>query len=228
MPILELASGENYSALIIQKTNGSRSSINFKTINIRNNIMFNSKQFFLGLALLCSLGLANAGSVTINESLVGNTGYYSVTNNTEEAIWLFAVSHTAASNAQTTRNYYNTSPLSLFGAETISKVDWNAGLDSMGVGSDYDFDTYFGSDTLVNVYFELDGFGISAGETTGNQFSFTAIALASNWIALGVNGGVYTGTAITGGVNAVPLPAAFLLFGPALLGFLGFRRKLQA
>ncbi len=160
--------------------------------------------------------------------MIGTTGYYSVTNNSDEAIWLFAVSHTAASNAQTTRDYNNTSPLSIFGAETISKVDWNAGLDSMGVGSDYDFDTYFGSDTLVNVYFELDGFGIAVGETTGNQFSYTALTMASNWIALGVNGGVFTGTALTGGVNAVPLPAAAFLFAPALLGFLGFRRKVQA
>ena len=191
--------------------------------------MFNSKQFFLGLALFFSLTQANAGSVTIHESMVGSTGYYNVTNDTDEAIWLFAVSHTAASNAQTTRNYSNTSPLSLFGAETISKADWNAGLDSMGVGSSYDFNTYFGSDTLVNVYFELDGFGISVGETTGNQFSYTAAALASNWIALGVNGGVYSGTAIVGGgVGAVPVPAAVLMFAPALLGFLGFRRKLKA
>jgi len=190
--------------------------------------MLKSKQLFLGLALFFSFAQANAGSVTINESMVGTTGYYSVTNNSAEAIWLFAVSHTAASNAQTTRDYSNTSPVSLFGAETVSKVDWNAGNDYNGIGQNYDFDTYFGTDTVVNTYFELDGFGISVGETTGNQFSYTALAMASNWIALGVNGGVYAGTAIVGGVNAVPLPAAAVLFAPALLGFLGFRRKLQA
>jgi len=32
----------------------------------------------------------------------------------------------------------------------------------------------------------------------------------------------------TPSVSAVPIPAAALLFGPALLGFLGFRRKLKA
>lgn len=34
------------------------------------------------------------------------------------------------------------------------------------------------------------------------------------------------GTAVS--PSAVPIPAAALLFGPALLGFIGFRRKLKA
>ena len=42
----------------------------------------------------------------------------------------------------------------------------------------------------------------------------------------GISGHTFTGYDLS--INAVPVPAALFLFAPALLGFFGLRRKMQA
>jgi len=143
------------------------------------------------------------------------------------------VSAKDAYGADTTRNYSNTNPLSLFDAQTVTEAEWST---TSFMYSDFSLEAYFGTfdsvfgteDNVANVYFELDGFGISSNEVTGNQFSYLAAVPASEWIALTDFGDAYKGSAVLGNTpspSAVPAPAAAWLFAPALLGFIGMRSK---
>lgn len=181
------------------------------------------------------VSLQTTEQVTVEESFDASAGkgYYSVTNNLSESITFFAVSAYNAHGAATTRDYTNTNPPSLFDAMTVTEAAWGS---TAFMYSDLSLEAYFGAfddvfgteDNVANIYFEIDGFGIHSGEITGNQFSYLASLPASNWIALTDFGAGYKGAAtLVGGPAAVPVPAAALLFTPALLGFVALRRKAQ-
>tara|TARA_R110002111_G_scaffold221901_1_gene284095 strand:+ start:549 stop:1142 length:594 start_codon:yes stop_codon:yes gene_type:complete len=76
---------------------------------------------------------------------------------------------------------------------------------------------------MVSQSFNLDG-----DETTFETFflnpSFTNL-VSANWLMSSGNQKTFNIDNIKADINAVPLPAAVWLFGPALLGFLGLRRK---
>jgi len=78
---------------------------------------------------------------------------------------------------------------------------------------------------LVSQIFSLDGDNTTF-ETFLLNASFTNL-VSANWLMTGGNQQTFNIDNINVGssINAVPLPAAVWLFGPALLGFLGLRRK---
>jgi hypothetical protein len=71
-------------------------------------------------------------------------------------------------------------------------------------------------------------FNFDGDNTTFESFllnaSFTNL-VSVNWLMVGGTQKLFNIDNITTGPSAVPLPAAVWLFGPALLGFLGLRRK---
>jgi hypothetical protein len=163
------------------------------------------------------------------------TGYYDVTNNLSSSVTFFAVSAYNAYDAATTRKASTTAGQSHFNAQTVTESEWTY-LNPYSLGFDLsyaelfgDFDSVFGTeDNVANVYFEVDGNGIVSGETTGTQFSYSALVPASNWIAVTGFGNAYSGSATlptTSSPSAVPVPAAALLFAPAMVGFAALRRK---
>ena len=109
-----------------------------------------------------------------------------------------------------------------FGTEILVQDD-GASRVSASSGSSYDFlaqmyltaGQYFIAITQYANFWDgsawsgaqTDGFVDVGGYTRTNQYAFEYTVLSS------------------GGVSAVPVPAALFLFAPALLGFLGFRRK---
>ena len=165
--------------------------------------------------------------VDVNESIDEKNalGYYSVTNNTSENLWFVAISHTNSHGAESTRTG--------FGAVTATEEEWNAGsitaFDNVPFTFDstvYNFDNFFGTtDSVVNIYFAQDNSaGIVSGETTGNQFSYRALFIKSNVLALGKSGQTYGGSVSLGSPSAVPIPAAVWLFSSGLVGLMGFRK----
>lgn len=75
---------------------------------------------------------------------------------------------------------------------------------------------------IALLYASAGGYGVSAVTYFGSSEFRSSI----NGRAIG---GIGTGHyLVRGGVSAVPIPAAAFMFAPALLGFMGFRRKMQA
>jgi hypothetical protein len=206
------------------------------------------KKTIASLALFALSGIASASPVfslqsstdfVVNETFNTSTGtgYYDVTNNLSENVTFFAVSAYNAYGAATTRRAGVTNGQSHFNAQTVSEFEWSTTLyrftDLTLEAAFGSFDSVFGTeDNVANLYFEVDGNGIASGETTGNQFSYSALVPASNWIAVTDNlfsTIAYTGSAtLPSTVNppsAVPVPAAALLFAPAMVGFAALRRK---
>jgi hypothetical protein len=108
------------------------------------------------------------------------------------------------------------------------------------IGSTYDLEFWSktsNSSTGNILKYSIDGSGLTTVTTTTGwlltQLSFVASS-ASTTLALLFETNPGTGVwyiddvAVAGGVSAVPVPAALLMFAPALLGFFGFRRKMQA
>ena len=88
-------------------------------------------------------------------------------------------------------------------------------------------------DTILDLFFTVNGSPINSVSYWEDSVSWVD---ASNWnagqIASGINnvalGKTYQGwfeTVYVRDVSAVPVPAALFMFTPALLGFMGFRRK---
>jgi len=203
------------------------------------------KKTIASLALFALSGAASAFTITpsytlqsstdfiVNETFNSSTGtgYYDITNNLGSEVIFFAVSALNATDAETTR----LDPLSSkFGSQTVTEDEWSfktlANSDLSYEASFGSFDSVFGTeDNVANIYYRLSGTGILNGETTGNQFSYSALVPASNWVAVTDNFSftAYTGSATvpTSSPSAVPVPAAALLFAPALVGFAALRRK---
>ncbi len=111
----------------------------------------------------------------------------------------------------------------------------NFSLDSFDFGSSFNEVATFsvvgsllGGGTVSQI-FNLDG-----DETTFENFvlnaSFSNI-VSAQWLMVGGVQGLFNIDNISvsqAGVNAVPVPAALFMFAPALLGFLGLRRKAKA
>lgn len=210
------------------------------------------KKTIASLALFALSGIASATTLPtsvftlqsstdfiVNETFNSSTGtgYYDVTNNLSSSVTFFAVSAYNATGAATTRRASTTNGQSHFFAQTVTEFDWSTALygftDLTLEAAFGSFDTVFGTeDNVANVYFEADGLGIASGETTGTQFSYSALVPASNWVA--VTSDFFSSTAYVGSAtlpstvtppSAVPVPAAALLFAPAMVGFAALRRK---
>lgn len=128
----------------------------------------------------------------------------------------------------------SSSPLTLSGSsDPVGQIfPSNASVNGSSI-LDIDFTDFnvgetfiFGVDT--DLFSAIDSFGIDGVGFIG--------AIATAWFSDGtITHGFYTATTQAGfgsevsitspGVPQVPIPAAAFLFGPALLGFLGFRRK---
>lgn len=201
-----------------------------------------SDLFFLFVLFFISNSVNALPLVVINESFDFDTqmGSYSVTNNSGENIDFFAVGHTESWNAHTSR---------FWGAITVSKVDWNNGIDQLigdiGINTqEYNFDDYFTDASYANVYFNQpiyiasdeigsisepfleiiipEEFSIKSDEITGFQFSYGALEPNSNFVSIGSSGRAYTGSANV--VANVPVPAVVWLFSGAMIGLLVYRR----
>jgi len=129
-------------------------------------------------------------------------------------------------------------------------LDANKAILNFAAGFDTGFSFFYSSSTAasVNVYDGLNGtgnilatlalasqgFDNCTGELSGKYCNFTAVGVEFGGIAKSIDFGGTAGQIgfdnITFGtdtpvVSAVPVPAAAWLFGSALLGFAGFRRK---
>jgi len=95
-------------------------------------------------------------------------------------------------------------------------------MTSIDLGSNYFGATVSGT---------LEGFDADGGSIVSQSFSslvqLTTLSLVGfiGLDSLVISGGAFSFDNINVAVSAVPLPAALWLFGPALLGFMGFRRK---
>ncbi len=206
-----------------------------------------SNLFFLLGLFFVSHSVNALPLIIINESFDPDTqmGSYSVVNNSGENIDFLAVGHTESWDAQTSR---------LWGAITVSKVDWNNGIDQLigDIGIDtreYNFDDYFSGASYANVYFnqpiyiasdEVDPnlediidepfFGMIIPEEFSIKsgettgFQFSYGALEPDSNFVSIGS---SGTAYTGSANVianVPVPAAVWLFSSGLIGLLVYRR----
>jgi len=124
----------------------------------------------------------------------------------------------------------------------ISRSDWENGniswfgfgdLARIGPGgwtppdtTQLSWDSIFGSDYFQAAGYWSDGFGeiipeaIADGETRGG-FLFYSQVPASPFVAFDSSGGIVG----QGATSVVPLPPAVLLFGSALAGFVGLRKR---
>lgn len=99
--------------------------------------------------------------------------------------------------------------------------EYNLLRDQIGIAGSELALTFFGNSLINNVYF--------TGTSTGQSFPSTDI-WAFYWNR-DLSAEQYTSNqlaglaVISGDVSAVPIPAAAFMFAPALLGFMGFRRR---
>ncbi|HDY84365.1 hypothetical protein LCGC14_0969610 [marine sediment metagenome] len=122
---------------------------------------------------------------------------------------------------------------------------WNGGVVNMDLDSttniltlksqdDWDFYTFDAwiSNIVFNAGEVITGISLLSGNLTSLNL-LANLSFADNSIHINYTGDSafnFTGTdaqfqILTSNVSAVPIPAAALLFAPALLGFMGFRRK---
>jgi len=116
---------------------------------------------------------------------------------------------------------------------TIDFSDTNILLTFSGNGlvrPDRDFSGFVISDAYDGIDKFLDVTINAATNVTG--FSLSMITVLTDSITVDLRGFTFTdGSILSLDINppsAVPIPAALFMFAPALLGFLGFRRKMQA
>jgi hypothetical protein len=85
----------------------------------------------------------------------------------------------------------------------------------------------FGGGTVSQI-FNMDG-NTSTIEFFLLNSSFGNIVTAQ-WLMVGGNTGAFNidNISVNASIGAVPVPAALFMFAPALLGFLGLRRKTKA
>lgn len=187
---------------------------------------------FLAIAsTMAAASSANAVAIFIDPVTITETynelthvGSYSVTNQSDDEIFAFALGNNVATDASTTyRNHWS--------AITLTEADWNKGVFlggnyinlEGGIGfntSEVPFQNVFAGYSKVNVYSMIDDTNILPGETTGYEFFYNATLPASPFLVMFNSGGVRSGQA-----TVVPLPNALMLFATGLLGFIGFKRK---
>lgn len=124
-------------------------------------------------------------------------------------------------------------------------TDYSAWASATGPWTHDSFSSFWAADTGSEPFTtyvrdsnfnQVPGFGLNSNDLVNGIWSSDQIwtASGSSFASLGMLAGIYTvkdavtGESITyqiGDVSNVPLPPAVLLFAPALLGFLGLRRK---
>lgn len=198
--------------------------------------------------------LTTITSVIVQEDFNGSRGHLTVTNSSNQPIYAFAVGNNDAFQALGWSGGLNRLeeliPDELdhrWGAADISRSAWergNSGLSGNGFGRNangawdvpdtttLNWDDLFGSEfTRVVAYWVvgentplLDEPGtfsspISTGTTQSHFFFFSQNAF-SPFVAFGENGSI-----ITQGETSVPVPAAFWLFGTAIITLFGVKRR---
>lgn len=114
-------------------------------------------------------------------------------------------------------------------ASWYSQFDLTSDTDT-AVKVEWSFNPFSALDSAVLVFSQISGpGGIYVGSTqyfniTGD-FSFTAFLTAGLYYAIDIVDATSNILKYDVSVSAVPVPAALFLFAPALLGFLGLRRK---
>lgn len=181
--------------------------------------------------ILCTslLALSNVSSaVTVQETFIPDsttTAEYTVTNDSAQDIYAFAVGNDTATETWTTIKVWNTYIVSEYNwnndAVTLNFDDGSVSTSSIGVFSDlfagsayallYTYDA-----GLIEIGNGPNWSPIYSGTTIGG-FMFTTEQLASSFVAIdGAGGIVAQGEARH--TSAVPVPAAVWLFGSGLIG----------
>ncbi len=177
--------------------------------------------------------------VTIQETFDPSQGQgeYTVSNQSGSGIYAFFVGNNLATGVGKSEQ-----ALPSWTGAVISRSDWENGniswfgfrdLARIGPGgwtppdtTQLSWDSIFGSDYTKAAGYWSDGFGeiipeaIANGETRGG-FLFYSQVPASPFVAFDSSGGIVG----QGATSVVPLPPAVLLFGSALAGFVGLRKR---
>lgn len=159
-----------------------------------------------------SIGLGEYGSLSVSgATIVGHGGDMSVSNNSSS---IYGVDGYTLQNIGSTPSSFS--------------IIFDTAVDAFGIwggayNSGWTFSAYDSLDNLIE--------SVSASTSCCSPMflglvndDMAKVTLSSNsrdWV-------VFDNLTYKESVSAVPIPAAVFMFVPALLGFLGFRRKLQA
>lgn len=181
------------------------------------------KKILMATALLATSGLANAAIIDFNTAAGNANGYteQGVTFTEFGANLDFATS-SANSRALLTRGDGDFIIASLTGTASSISVD----LGDTNADADRLFLSVFDSaDNLLGTVTEDIATSFIGMRTLSLSFANIAYAHFGSTGELGL-GGIYADNfTFESSVSEVPVPAAAFLFAPALLGFMGLRRK---
>jgi hypothetical protein len=144
----------------------------------------------------------------------------------------------SAGATQTVSGTYNNGPLVLAegeagkGLTAVTKLTWYSNFDltsdaDTNVNVEFKFNPSSAVGTAqLSIFNNTDALSLGVWNVTGDFF--TTVALLAGKV-YSVDFASVTSSALkynlSASVSAVPIPAALLLFAPALLGFFGLRRK---
>jgi len=164
---------------------------------------------------------------------------YAATLNVEDGKYS-SISNIDVNGTLYTATFYDgtyNNALAEYGSEQLNYTDVEA-LDFAGAlydflntSTSYDFGTYFNGCTGLNCYLStvIENNPLTVWSVYVLNSSLVTPTSYSNHAYLNNDFGTVSNVIWEEvSVSAVPIPAAAFLFGPALLGFIGFRRKVKA